>query len=68
MTALNVNSPKATHEDVKEYIRAIRYDMDDYWGDVPAGISSFHNELVKMLAWDADDLPALVDIEKRMGL
>ena len=59
---------KATHEDVKEYIRAIRYDMSDYWGDVPAATAAFHNELVKMLDWDADDLPALADIEKFMGL
>ena len=59
---------KATHEDVKEYIRAIRYDMNDYWGDVPATMRAFHNELVKMLDWDADDLPNMSEIWERMGL
>ena len=59
---------KATHEDVKEYIRAIRYDMSDYWGDVPAATAAFHNELVKMLDWDADDLPNMSEIWERMGL
>ena len=29
---------KATHEDVKEYIRAIRYDMNDYWGRRACGL------------------------------
>ena len=58
---------KATHEDVKEYIRAIRYDMSDYWGDVPAATAAFHNELVKMLDWDADDLPNMSEIWERMG-
>ena len=59
---------KATHEDVKEYIRAIRYDMSDYWGDVPAATAAFHNELVKMLDWDADDLPNMSEIWERMGM
>ena len=59
---------KATHEDVKEYIRAIRYDMNDYWGDVPATMRAYHNELVKMLGWDADDLPNMSEIWERMGL
>ena len=59
---------KATHEDVKEYIRAIRYEWDDYWGDMSAASILFHKELTEMLSWDEKELPFLADIEKRMGL
>ena len=68
MTNFKEKDRKATHKDIEEYIRAIRHDMDDYWGDVPAGISSFHNELIKMLDWDADDLPNMSEIWDRMGM
>ena len=68
MTNFKETDRKATHKDIGEYINAIRYDMDDYWGDVPAALSAYHNELVKMLSWDADDLPNMSEIWERMGM
>ena len=59
---------RATHKDIEEYINAIRYEWDDYWGDMSAASILFHKDLVKMLSWDEKELPFLADIEKRMGL